>query len=303
MHLLHFLAAHRTPFLDAFFLAVSEIGRGYVILSLGAVILWLAGPRLGYRAFFGTLVADTLCDVIKALARVPRPWILDPTLSPLPSSAAGITSYSFPSGHATAFTALVLILAASLPAPHRRRALVAAVALSLLMAFSRLYLGVHTPADVTAGLLIAAAAAWLTTRLAPRIETSPRARTIASLTLLLAVVALWIAFTFIPPPPDNPQYAKSLFRDLAALIALIPSALLERKYIRHDPSAFPTFLRLPILLFGLAGLLFTAFRLAPALQPALGSALSGQLAAAANPLWIVLLFPLLLLPLRRPQSP
>ena len=35
MPFLHFLAAHRTPFLDAFFQAVSEIGRGYIILSLG----------------------------------------------------------------------------------------------------------------------------------------------------------------------------------------------------------------------------------------------------------------------------
>ena len=300
MPFLHLLADHRTPFLDAFFRTVSEIGRGYVILALGAAILWLASPRLGYRAFFGTLAADILCDALKALARVPRPWMLDPTLSPVPSAAAGITSYSFPSGHATAFPALVLILAAALPAPHRRRALVATVVLSLLMAFSRLYLGVHTPADVIAGLLIAAAAAWLTTRLAPRIETSPRARTIASLALLLAVAALWIAFTFIPPPPDNPQYAKSLFRSLAALLVLLPSALLERKFIRHDPSALPVAFRLPILLLGLWGLILTAFRLAPALRPALGSALSGQLAAAANPLWIALLFPLLLLPLRRP---
>ena len=300
MSFLHFLAAHRTPFLDAFFLAVSELGRGYIILSLGAAILWLASPRIGYRAFFGTLAADILCDAIKALARVPRPWILDPTLAPVHSASATITSYSFPSGHATAFTAFVLILAAALPAPHRRRALVAAIVLSLLMAFSRLYLGVHTPADVSVGLLIAAAAAWLTTRFAPRIETSPRARTIASISLLLAVAVLWLVFTFIPPPPDNPQYAKSLFRGLCALLALLPAALLERKFIRHDPKALPAVLRLPILLLGLWGLIFTAFRLAPALQPALGSALSGQLAAAANPLWIAFLFPLLLIPLRRP---
>ena len=299
MILLHFLAAHRTPFLDAFFLAVSELGRGYIILALGAAILWLASPRLGYRAFFGTLAADILCDAIKALARVPRPWILDPTLSPVHSASATITSYSFPSGHATAFTAFLLILAAALPAPHRRRAMVAAIVLSLLMAFSRLYLGVHTPADVTVGLLLAAAATWLTTRFAPRIETSPRARAIASLSLLLAVAALWIAFTFIPPPPDNPQYAKSLFRGLCALLALLPSALLERRYVKHDPAVLPPAYRLPIILLGLWGLLFTVNNLPLLLRPALGPVLSGNLAAAANPFFIALLYPLLLLPLRR----
>ena len=152
---------------------------------------------------------------------------------------------------------------------------------------------------IAAGLLIAAAAAWLTTRLAPAIETSPRARTAASISLLLSVAALWLAFALLPPPPDNPQYAKSLFRSLSALHTLLPSALLERRFIKHDPATLPPLLRVPALLLGLWGLLFTVYRLAPFLRPSLGSALSGQLAAAANPLWIALLFPFFLLPLRR----
>lgn len=300
MPLLHYLASHRTPALDAFFQAVSEIGHGYILLALGAALLWLASPRLGYRAFFGTLAADTLGDIVKALARVPRPWVLDPTLLPVPSAQAAATSYSFPSGHVTLFSAFLLILAASLPAPWRRRALPAAIALSLLMALSRMYLGVHTPWDVSAGFLLAAAVAFATVRLAPRIETSPRARAAAALALLLAVAAVWIAFTLLPPPEDNPQYAKSVYRDLCALLALLPAALLERRFVKHSPSALPPAYRLPALLLGLWGLLFTVNNLPLLLRPSLGPILAGNLSAAANPLWTALLFPLLLLPLRRP---
>ena len=92
MNFLHFLAAHRNPALDAFFQTVSEIVHGYILLALGAAVLWFGSPRIGYRAFFGTLAADTLGDVVKALARVPRPWILDPTLVPVPSAQAAVTS-------------------------------------------------------------------------------------------------------------------------------------------------------------------------------------------------------------------
>lgn len=300
MNFLHFLAAHRNPALDAFFRTVSDVGHGYILLALGAAVLWFASPRIGCRAFFGTLAADTLGDVVKALARVPRPWILDPTLVPVPSAQAAATSYSFPSGHVTNFSAFLLILAASLPAPWRRRTLPAAIVLSLLMALSRMYLGVHTPWDVSAGFLLAAAVAFATVRLAPRIEASPRARSAAVLALLLAVAALWMAFAVIPPPEDNPQYAKSIYRDLCALLALLPAALLERRYVRHDPAALPPAYRLPALLLGLWGLLFTVNNLPLLLRPALGSILAGNLAAAANPLWIALLFPLLLIPLRRP---
>lgn len=299
MNFLHFLAAHRTPALDAFFLAVSEIGHGYILLALGAAVLWFGSPRIGYRAFFGTLAADTLGDVVKALARVPRPWILDPTLVPVPAAQAAATSYSFPSGHTTNFAAFLLILAASLPAPYRRRALPAAIVLALLMALSRMYLGVHTPWDVTGGFHLAAVIAFATVRLAPRIETSTRARAAGAMALLLAVAALWIAFAVLPPPEDNPQYAKSLYRDFCALLALLPAALLERRFVKHDPSALSPALRLPVLLLGLWGLLFAVNNLPPLLRPALGAALAGNLAAAANPIWIAFLFPLLLIPLRR----
>ncbi len=299
MPFLHYLAAHRTPTLDAFFQAVSDIGHGYLLLAMGAAILWFASPRIGYRAFFGTLAADTLGDIVKALARVPRPWILDPTFLPVPSAQAAVTSYSFPSGHTTLFSAFLLILAVSLPAPWRRRALPTAIALSLLMALSRMYLGVHTPWDVSAGFLLAAAVAFATVRLAPRIESSPRARAAAALVLLLAVAAIWTAFALLPPPEDNPLYAKSIYRDLCALLALLPAALLERRFVKHAPSTLPPAYRLPALLLGLWGLLFTVNNLPLLLRPALGPILAGNLAAAANPLWIALLFPLLLIPLRR----
>ena len=77
-----------------------------------------------------------------------------PTSSPPLTTAAG---FSFPSGHTSGTTALcVSLLVVLLPVLHRRGrtvAMVAAVALSVAVAASRVLLGVHFSSDVVGGLL------------------------------------------------------------------------------------------------------------------------------------------------------
>jgi membrane-associated phospholipid phosphatase len=63
---------------------------------------------------------------------------------------------SFPSGHSAA--ALVGAVSLARVWPHARWAL---AALAALIAYSRIYVGVHFPTDVLAGLLLGAAVAWL----------------------------------------------------------------------------------------------------------------------------------------------
>ena len=60
-----------------------------------------------------------------------------------------VTSLSFPSGHAA--NALATYLALAIFLLHSRIAVAAAVALSLLIGLSRLFLGVHWPSDVLGG--------------------------------------------------------------------------------------------------------------------------------------------------------
>jgi undecaprenyl-diphosphatase len=79
-------------------------------------------------------------------------------------------SYGFPSGHSVAASALFLTLAlvaAQSPNPGVRRLLVgAAIGIALLVAWSRVYLGVHYLTDVMGGLLLGTAGALAASRLA-----------------------------------------------------------------------------------------------------------------------------------------
>lgn len=143
------------PWLETALLEVTALGNGTVVLALAAVaatFLWLTRHR--YSA--GLLVAATLGGIVlnnllKAYFDRPRPQVV--------SWGTHVATSSFPSGHATSAIvvyATVAYLAATLQRRAWARAATLAVAglVVLLIAASRLFLGVHYPSDVAAGLVI-----------------------------------------------------------------------------------------------------------------------------------------------------
>ena len=118
-----------------------------------AAVLLLAGRRTdALFLLLGIGVACTLNPVFKEIVERSRPDVW-----PSPES---VSRYSFPSGHAANTAALVggLVLIAR---PERRRLAFALGAFVLLVvAFSRLAVGVHYPSDIVAGWLWAGA--WTT---------------------------------------------------------------------------------------------------------------------------------------------
>ena len=131
---------HRAEPLNTFFVALSHIGSfGIVWFTLAVIAVFVLRKPLVFPlvviAYFATAA---LSDGIKLAVDRPRP--VDDPLVPVP------TSGSFPSGHAATSFACAATLAIFLP----RRAAVLYV-LAALIAYSRVYVGVHYPLDVIAG--------------------------------------------------------------------------------------------------------------------------------------------------------
>ena len=153
----------RSPILNGWMSFYTNLGNAGLLFILAAVALlfFRATRRAGASAGVGMLLGLLVTNLtIKPLISRARPWVV------LDGFAALVTSSdpnSFPSGHSCAAFAFGVAVALTAPRKWMKAAALAAAA---LMAFSRLYVGVHFPSDVLAGSLIGAVCgllgAWIT---------------------------------------------------------------------------------------------------------------------------------------------
>ena len=154
MEFLYLLESIRNPVLDFIFGTVTHIGEETVFLVLAIFFFWCVSKREGYYILTVGLVGTVINQVLKLVFAIPRPWVKDPNFTVVDSAVKEATGYSFPSGHTQNVTGTFGSIGRySKSTPVR----IFTVVVIVLVAFSRMYLGVHTPLDVGVSLLIAAA--------------------------------------------------------------------------------------------------------------------------------------------------
>lgn len=165
---------HRVGWLDPVFVGLSVVGYAglvWIALAIG-VALGTRRSLLGVTSLTAVCVwgADLLTLAVKAAVDRPRPFEAVAEPEPL---LTGTVGSSLPSGHAATSAAGAVVLAAFVP-----RAVPALALLALGIAFSRIYVGVHYPADVVLGAAIGAAVGLLGLRLRRplRLEGTPPPR-------------------------------------------------------------------------------------------------------------------------------
>lgn len=144
-----FLNQLRTPFVDSIMVAITELGdtKFILIMALGAMAylaLQRAWPAL---IFWGASLigGSVLIKLLKYVIHRARPQEL----------YEGVSSFSFPSGHATgsmvAYMALAFLISRAVRPVHRWKVYAVSALLVVSIGFSRIYLGAHWFSDVVAG--------------------------------------------------------------------------------------------------------------------------------------------------------
>jgi membrane-associated phospholipid phosphatase len=146
-----------SPALTVVIKGITALGTGLFYIPLILFIFWCVDEKQGARFCVLILLTSWVNGFFKDLLKQPRPYNLDPSVG-----RAAEPTYGIPSGHAQ--MSLVFWLSAAPWAAQgfgrdtqksggRRVFWIAAIAVVIVIAVTRLYLGVHFPTDIAAGWL------------------------------------------------------------------------------------------------------------------------------------------------------
>lgn len=136
--------------IDKFFLSVTTLGELMLPTILAAIAYWCIDFKIGIYLFSLHGVNLLIAQFLKMIACVYRPWVLDSKIEPSKLAIVQAGGYSFPSGHSATSSSVIGGIAYTV----RKNKILCLflICLILLVGFSRLWLGVHTPQDVVCGL-------------------------------------------------------------------------------------------------------------------------------------------------------
>lgn len=137
---------------DVFFSSITYFGQILIPLMISALIFWCIDKKSGAFIILNGAFAVMVNQLLKNIACIYRPWVLDSRIKPVQGALYASSGYSFPSGHTSISTscwgAIAMIW-------HKNKILLSSmIILIILVAFSRNYLEVHLPQDVIVSLIL-----------------------------------------------------------------------------------------------------------------------------------------------------
>lgn len=237
MEFLYVLEGLRTPALDEVMLAVTRLGEETAFLVAALVVFWCVDKNRGYYLMSVGFIGTMLNQVLKLMCAVPRPWILDPEFTIVEAAREAASGYSFPSGHSQSAVGTFGAIAASAKQKWLR---LVCIAIAVLVPLSRMYLGVHTPADVLVGSGMALALVLLLRPIASGKKQRAMGHTILLMLLLSAAFLLFVECYPFPADVDG-QNLQSGMKNAYTMIGCVCAVALvygaEKKYVRFETEA------------------------------------------------------------------
>lgn len=255
-------------FLKGAMLVFSLLGSTYLYLLALPLLYWCVNRRIGLNVGFLMLANAILNNLIKVLFALPRPFWISTSVH----QWAHESSFGLPSGHAQGAILFWLFLAMQVPAKRRPWAIAGALILAGLIGLSRIFLGVHFPADVIVGFAMGLLVLAIYTRFEKQFRTwffpqlMIKKITLAALCIFVTLIcfALFIQLhqTQNFPPFDAKALSwNSIISYTGAIFGLVIGMANRRAAVQIPQNAMALLLRiiaglavLVVLWFGLARL-------------------------------------------------
>ena len=253
MDLLYWFESIRTPFLTGLMSAVTWFGHEILPVVVICIFYWCVNKKWAHKMAFSFFFSGLCVQGLKLMFRIERPWRIDPDFKPVESAIGGATGYSFPSGHTQAATSLYGTLAMLV---KKWWAKIVFIVILLLVAVSRLYLGVHTLLDVGVAFGVTVCISVAVCLLYDKLYGKPGALTAVTVFMLVLCAGVMTyglivinSGVFDPSafPYENGQiqtdlqlyknYFGDIFKTAGAGTAFAIGYFIERKFINFDVKA------------------------------------------------------------------
>ncbi len=235
MEFLYLLEEIRMPILNEFMLTITRLGEETAFLVLALIVFWCVDKKRGYLLMTVGFMGTMLNQFMKLWFRIPRPWVLDENFTILEQAREAASGYSFPSGHTTSAVGTF----GSIAATSRRKGTIAlCVLLAVLVGFSRMYIGVHTPADVAVGALTSLILIFALRKAV----LSDRSMNVIIGIMLAMALGLMAFVTLYPFPADVDAHnlqsgIKNAWTMVGCLSGVAVVYVLEKKYVNFTTLA------------------------------------------------------------------
>ena len=237
MQLLYLLENIRVPVLNELMLLVTRLGEETAFLAAALIVFWCWDKRKGYYVMAVGFLGTMANQFLKLLCRIPRPWVLDENFTILEQAREAATGYSFPSGHSQTAVGTFGAIANT---TKKKWVKWVCIAVAVLVPFSRMYAGVHTPYDVLVG---SGMALILVLCLKPVVlDKGDKAMGALIAGMLVMAVGLLGYVTLYPFPADVDAHnlesgVKNAYTMIGCIAGVAVVFPLEKKYVNFDTKA------------------------------------------------------------------
>ena len=288
-------------FLAGFFSKMTWLGELNTALIIMALLYWCVSKDFGAYLLMGWSGNRLVNGMLKVTVCAYRPWIRDARVVPYGDSITTATGYSFPSGHTMNAATVYGGGAVRKDLPRVLRIVLGL--LVLLVAFSRNYLGVHTPQDVLVGAAAGILVMWLTVKLMEWVKIHPEKDLLVVYIGVGLAIAVAIYAAVKPYPVDKDAAGKVLvegakmandtFKGVGWCAAFLTGWILERRFVQFstDISMVKRFTRLAV---GLLSYYAVSLIFVPAVKNWISGAPGTFVSCYLQMLYVAFIFPWIL---------
>ena len=220
---LKLLEGIRNDFLNTLFEMITILGEETLIILLVAIIYYAFSKKEAKRLFFIVVTSTGVNTIAKNIVKRPRPFANGEITAIRQETATG---YSFPSGHTQNIATLGTYFSERI---RKIWFIVVSSIVILLVAFSRMYLGVHYPSDVIVGLILGVAVTIGFGILYDKAKN----KNLLMLIMLLALVPFFIIFMF-EKDENALSLAANFYKMFGMFSGLLVGTIFEENLVKYD---------------------------------------------------------------------